>query len=298
MCGIMGYYAFSKTIPDKKQITIMFSLLESRGRDASGYAFISGSNLIVNKAPIKSSEMIKTERWQELKLPKIFIAHTRMKTQGSEKNNLNNHPLYSKSGIAIVHNGVVFNDKEIFSKKQRFGEVDSEAILAILSANKKGDKIKRLFDLIEGSFAVAVIDKNNPDQLTLIKKDNPIELYLDIQSDILYFCSEREIMQESLGITSETKYGFNLGERNFHHYTMENNYVLVINTDGVDTYKKYTPKNYSWYTIDNLTTKRVNNNIGDFVECPWCLNPTRYYGERTVNYCEVCGNNLDMEDIF
>lgn len=297
MCGIMGYYAFSKTTPDKEKITTMFSLLESRGRDASGYAFIRDNNLVVNKAPIKSSEMIKTKEWEELELPKIFIAHTRMKTQGSEKNNLNNHPLYSKS-IAIVHNGIVLNDKEIFSKKQRFGEVDSEAILAILSANKKGDKIKRLFDLIEGSFAVAVIDKNNPDLLTLIKKDNPIELYLDTKNDILYFCSEREIMQEALGITSETKYGFNLGERNFHHYTMDNNYVLTINSDGVDTYKKYTPKGYSWYTRDNLTARRINNSTDDFVECPWCLNLTRYYGEGTINYCDVCGNNLDMEDII
>lgn len=294
----MGYYAFSKTIPDKDRITTMFSLLESRGRDASGYALIRDNKLIVNKAPIKSSEMIKTKEWEELKLPRIFIAHTRMKTQGSEKNNLNNHPLYSKSGIAIVHNGIVFNDKEIFSKKHRLGEVDSEAILAILSANKKGDKIKRLFDLIEGSFAVAVIDKNNPDQLTLIKKDNPVELYLDTKDDILYFCSEREIMQESLAITSETKYGFNLGEKNFHHYTIENNYVLTINSDRVDTYKKYIPKSYSWYTRDDLSTKRINNKTGDFVECPWCLNITNYYGEETVNYCNVCGNNIDMEDLF
>ena len=34
------------------------------------------------------------------------ILHTRMKTQGSEKNNANNHPLFSKNGIAIVHNGI------------------------------------------------------------------------------------------------------------------------------------------------------------------------------------------------
>lgn len=294
----MGYYALSKTIPDKDKITMMFSLLESRGRDASGYAFIRDNNLFVNKAPIKSSEMIKTKEWKDLVLPKIFIAHTRMKTQGSERDPRNNHPLFSKSGLAIVHNGVIYNDKEIFAKKPRCGQVDSEAILAILSANKKGDKIKRLFDLIEGSFAVAVIDKNNPDLLTLIKHDNPVELYLDTKDDILYFCSEREIMQESLGITAVTKYGFNLGEKNFHHYTIENNYVLTINSDGVDTYKKYVPKSYPWYTRDNLTTKRINNKTGDFVECPWCLNLTRYYGETTINYCENCGNPLEMEDLF
>jgi asparagine synthetase B (glutamine-hydrolysing) len=40
MCGIMGYYSFGNTLPDKDKITNMFSLLESRGRDASGFAFI------------------------------------------------------------------------------------------------------------------------------------------------------------------------------------------------------------------------------------------------------------------
>ena len=45
--------------------------------------------------------MIKTKEWKEIVLPKIMILHTRMKTQGAEKNNANNHPLFSKSGVAI-----------------------------------------------------------------------------------------------------------------------------------------------------------------------------------------------------
>ncbi|MCZ2267836.1 MAG: hypothetical protein LC124_03180, partial [Ignavibacteriales bacterium] len=179
MCGIMGYYSFGKTIPDKEKITNMFSLLETRGRDACGFAFIEDNNLIVHKKPIKSSELIKEADWESLTLPQVMILHTRMKTQGSEKNNANNHPLFSKNGIAIVHNGIIYNDKEIFGKKERDAEVDSESILHLLSIKTKGDRIKRLFDRIEGSFAVAVIDRNDPDKLILIKKDNPIDLYYD-----------------------------------------------------------------------------------------------------------------------
>lgn len=297
MCGIMGYYAFSKTLPDKNKISAMFSLLESRGRDASGYAFIKDKTLVVNKAPIRSSEMIKTKEWEDLILPGFFIAHTRMKTQGSEKNNKNNHPLFSKTGIAIVHNGIVYNDKEIFAKKQRDAQVDSEAILAVLSSTKKTNKVQRLFELIEGSFAVATIDQSHPELLTLIKKDNPIDLYLDTKDDILYFCSEREIMQEALEIKSENKYGFNLGEKHFHFYQMENNHVLIINNEGVQSYKRYTPKRTRWFNGPGYSkkpfTKTLNN---DYVECPWCLSTTRYYDEERINYCEVCGNNLEMED--
>ena len=52
---------------------------------------------------------------------------------------------------------------------------------------------------------MAVINKAEPDTLILIKKDNPIDMYYNTEDDILYFCSEREIMQESLGIQLESK---------------------------------------------------------------------------------------------
>ena len=241
MCGIMGFFSFGNSLPDKEKITDMFSLLETRGRDASGFAFIDDNNLVVHKAPIKSSELIKTDEWKNLNLPKVMILHTRMKTQGSETNNANNHPLFSKNGIAIVHNGIIYNDKEIFGKKQRDAEVDSESILHLLSMKTKGDKIKKLFDRVEGSFAVAVVDKTAPDKLVLIKKDNPLDLYYNSEDDILYFCSEREIMQEALEIKQTTKRGFNLGEKDFHFYEMQNNYALIINKEGVESYQKYYP---------------------------------------------------------
>ena len=185
MCGIMGYMCFGEKRPSKEHITEMFSLLETRGRDASGFAFIENEQLVVQKAPIKSSLYVKSEDWKKVILPKIMILHTRAATQGSNKNNNNNHPLYSKSGLALIHNGIIYNDKEIFGKNQRDGEVDSEAILAVLSSKGKGDKIKRVFDRLEGSFAFAVINKDEPEKLTLVKKDNPIDLYYDDRNDIL-----------------------------------------------------------------------------------------------------------------
>ena len=296
MCGIMGFYSFGKTLPDKEKITTMFSLLESRGRDASGYAFIRDNNLIVNKAPIKSSEFIKTKDWKELVLPSSMILHTRMKTQGSEKNNANNHPLFSKNGIAIVHNGIIYNDKEIFGKKQRDAEVDSESILHLLSVKIKGDRIKRLFEKVEGSFAVAVLDRNNPDKLVLIKKDNPIDLYYDSKDDILYFCSEREIMQEALSIEKTTVRGFNLGEKDFHFYEMQNNYALFINKEGVESYQKYYPSKSKWF--DRRYSYPANGFDEMIIECPWCFCQTTYYDGKLFNKCEVCGMGIEEEDLY
>ena len=295
MCGIMGFYCFGDKKPDKIKISNMFSLLQCRGRDACGLAFIREEKLIVSKAPIPSSKMVQSKEWKELELPRIMILHTRMKTQGSEKDSNNNHPLYNKEGVAIVHNGIIHNDHEIFGKNQkRDGQVDSEAILAVISSKGKGDKIKKVFDRIDGSFAVAVIDKNNPEQLILIKKDNPLCIYYNSEDDILYFCSERQIMQEALSIISESKRGFNLGENQFHYYDMENNHGLVLNREGVDSYKKYNVRDwwsekasYGRHDIDLLR-----------VQCPHCLSQTKYYAGVLHNKCEVCGAWITEEDLY
>jgi len=295
MCGIMGYYSFGNTLPDKEKITTMFSLLESRGRDASGYAFIERDELLVHKAPIKSSDMIKTDEWKKLTLPKVMILHCRMKTQGDEKNNKNNHPIFSKNGIAIVHNGVIYNDKEILSKKQRDGECDSESILHLLSMKIRGDKIKRLFDRIEGSFAVAVIDRNYPEQLILIKKDNPIDLYFNSEDDILYFCSERDIMKQALKISGISSRGFNLGEGNYHSYEMQNNHCLLLNGDGVESYQRHHPIRDRWYDR-SFYYQEYEDEV--MIECPWCFCKTSYREGKLFNKCEVCGMSINEEDLY
>lgn len=295
MCGIMGYYCFGNKLPDKEKITEMFSLLGTRGSDASGLAFIRENNLIVHKDALRSSELVKTDEWKNLPFPKVMIFHTRMKTQGTEKNNVNNHPLFNKEGLCIVHNGMIYNDREIFGKNKRDGDVDSEAILAVLSAKHKGDKIKRVFDRLEGSFAFAVIDKNNPGTLILVKKDNPLELYFDVKNEILYFCSERDIMREALELKTQTVRGFTLGEKDYHHYTMENNHSLVINKDGVESYKKYYPKKEDYRYRDYF---RATTSDGSMIECPWCLGMTTYHDGKLFNRCEHCDQPIDEADLY
>jgi glucosamine 6-phosphate synthetase-like amidotransferase/phosphosugar isomerase protein len=294
MCGIMGFYCFGDKKPDKEKISVMFSLLEARGRDASGFAFIREGNLIVQKAPMRSSEFIKSKDWVELELPKIMILHTRMKTSGSEQNSNNNHPLYNKEGIAIVHNGMISNHIEIFGKNKPDGECDSESILYVLSSKTKGDKIKRVFDRIKGSFAVAVINKNEPDTLILIKKDNPIDLYYNTDQDILYFCSEREIIQEALGIQSESKRGFTIGEKEYHFYEMQNNHALIINNEGVDSYKQYLARDF-WNRGNTYCGPSLDTIL---VQCPWCLGQTRYFDGLLNNKCEHCGMKISEEDLY
>ena len=300
MCGIMGYYSFGNTVPDKTKITRMFSLLESRGKDASGFAYIQNNELKITKAPIKSSALVEGDEWKNLVLPRIMIMHTRLKTQGEPSNNMNNHPLFTKKGLAIVHNGMIYNDKEIFGRKEkRDAEVDSEAILSILASIQHtksiNERIKKLFDKLEGGFAVASIDKAFPERLLLIRKDNPLELYYNSSDDIMYFCSEREIMQEALGITKNTKRGFTLGERNYHHFSVDNNHAVILNKDGVEIYKKFFPRRTTWnYSApaDYISEDEM------IVKCPYCLESSIYYWGRLFNRCEHCGQVIAEEDMY
>jgi glucosamine 6-phosphate synthetase-like amidotransferase/phosphosugar isomerase protein len=292
----MGFACFGNVRPNKDNITEMFSLLETRGRDASGFAFIQDGQLVVNKAPIKSSLFVKTEDWQKLELPKIMILHTRAATQGSNKIDANNHPLFSKQGVAIVHNGIIYNDKDIFSKThRRDGEVDSEAILHVLSSKYKGDKIKRVFDKLDGSFAFASINKEDPEKLILVKKDNPIDLYFDIENDILYFCSERRIMQEALKLKSQTLRGFNLGEGNYHFYEMKNNHGLIFNSEGVESYERYHPRKFNYIDTDYRFSTRDDEML---IECPYCLSSTTYIMGKLFNRCESCGMAINEEGLY
>lgn len=297
MCGIMGYYSFGSKLPDKNQIANMFSLLESRGKDASGFAYLYNKNLIVKKGAIKSSDLIKTKDWLDLSLPRFMIFHTRLKTQGSEKNNSNNHPLFTKTGIAVVHNGVILNDKEIFGNRQRDGEVDSESILVLLSTKFKGDRIRKLFNNIYGSFAIAFIDKNYPDKLFLIKKDNPIDIYYNPKDDILYFCSERSIMQEALKIKRNFARGFNLNELDYYYFQMDNNHALIINKNGVESYTKYFPTK-RYYNRDEIISPNYNTYNEILISCPHCLGTTAYYYEKMYNHCIHCGCELNEEDMY
>lgn len=102
------------------------------------------------------------------------ILHTRLATQGSEYVNENNHPIRT-GNLVGVHNGMVWNDDELFAALQkedpnipRHGQVDSEAIFAYLgNAPKMGSKPIYALEEIEGSAAIAWLDETDSDPTTL-----------------------------------------------------------------------------------------------------------------------------------
>ncbi|MFB5630329.1 MAG: glutamine--fructose-6-phosphate transaminase (isomerizing) [Nitrosopumilaceae archaeon] len=165
MCSIIGYYGKDDAAP----IMVKgLKRMEYRGYDSVGVATKSDQNIEVRKGVGKVAEVNDSERLD--KLPgHIGIGHTRWATHG-KVTTINAHPHSSTTGkIAIVHNGVIENFKELKEELQKdnysfVSETDSEVIANLLQQNysKTFDVKKSMINTIsklKGHYAfVAMFD--------------------------------------------------------------------------------------------------------------------------------------------
>ena len=115
----------------------------------------------------------------------IGIAHTRWATHG-EPNDINAHPHYSQSrNLALVHNGTIENYNVLKVALLKHGykfvsETDTEVIVQLIEyirdLNKCSlfDAVKEATKQIVGAYAIAVIDKNNPNQIIAARQSSPL----------------------------------------------------------------------------------------------------------------------------
>jgi len=158
--------------------------IESRGRDATGYAYVSLRDgcVYLAKAPVNATEFLKLDghiltRKGVKRMPRGMILHTRAATQGSPADNKNNHPIYSKaSGLCMIHNGWISNDDDLVTthKLKQDAEVDSEVYLKLIEKsylkhpNKPvEDSIKLATSQVFGSIACAMIQGGRADTMWL-----------------------------------------------------------------------------------------------------------------------------------
>lgn len=209
MCGICGYIAPDKktAIIAKSHMTDLLLASQTRGAHATGIAFVDKGKIKYVKAPLEAEEFVKTKEYlQHIKdyTPEIMIGHTRFKTQGDPANNDNNHPVFA-GNLALVHNGSIWNDNRIFEEfaLKRKGEVDSEAIVALIAHFKKKaattrEAIVKAADELTGGMACALINAKNSRELHLFARTNPIVLAYEKDTGIIYFASEKNFLQDVL----------------------------------------------------------------------------------------------------
>ena len=288
MCGIAGYFSFGKKRPEKRILSNLLEETQIRGRDATGVSFMKGKALHVIKAAVSASEFVeKNEDWlalEEKELPKYMIMHCRYKTKGDQANNMNNHPVF-RDGLAIVHNGGISNDDDLYSefKFSRDAQVDTEAILALLE-DKKGEGwsgMKEQISKLRGSFAVAAIDTSQPDSICFFRHGNPIEFAIDEENDILYFASTENILDSAIvdsyrGIVEVT--------RPLTKWDIKNDTGIILDDTGIVEDFTFKIDYYNSYSRRNAASHSASSSAGNTS----LQRDTGSKGDGTFSICNVC----------
>lgn len=182
MCGIVGY------LGDKNVYEILLNglkRLEYRGYDSAGIALMTASgkiNLYKTRGKISVLENFCKDKNTEAV---AGIAHTRWATHG-EPTDGNAHPHFSEDGnLALVHNGTIENYKVLKDALTAHGckfhsETDTEVLVQLIEYIKVQndcsllDAVRSALKQVVGAYAIAVIERGNPDQIIAARKSSPL----------------------------------------------------------------------------------------------------------------------------
>jgi glucosamine--fructose-6-phosphate aminotransferase (isomerizing) len=178
MCGITGYIGSEEAAP----ILIKgLARLEYRGYDSAGIAVLEGHRIRTLKMPGKIKGLYESLKKTRLR-GTIGIAHTRWATHGIP-NYINAHPHYDcRRAIALVHNGIIENCEELKAQLKKEGhkfisDTDTEVLPHLIEKYYKGaleDAVRRALKDAKGSYAIAVIHKDEPGKLVGARCGSPL----------------------------------------------------------------------------------------------------------------------------
>ena len=236
MCGIVGC-----VLKEKKAAPILLdsiSKLEYRGYDSVGIATAVDRKINLKKDAGKIKEVDKKLDLKDME-GSFGIAHVRWATHG-DPNKTNSHPhLNMDRTIAVVHNGIIENSAEI--KEELIGEgykfkseTDTEVIPHLLDKYMKTgldleNALRKVLDVIHGSYAIAAICVDEPDRVVATRKDSP--LIVGIGNDEYFVASDYPAI---------LKYARDI-------IFPEQGEIVVLNPDGVIVKDEY----------DNVINKEV-----------------------------------------
>ena len=196
MCGIVGYIGKRDAYP---VLIKGLKRLEYRGYDSAGVALIDKKRrLNVYKTKGKVSDLEAFVSQKDVS-GTIGIAHTRWATQG-EPCKANAHPHFSSSkNLALIHNGIIENYATLKEKLQKKGFIfksstDTEVLVQLIEFFQLSNHLDLLTAVqlalheVIGAYAIAVLDKNNPDEIIAARKSSP--LVVGIGKDEFFLASD------------------------------------------------------------------------------------------------------------
>ncbi|MGY4157700.1 glucosamine--fructose-6-phosphate aminotransferase (isomerizing) [Bradyrhizobium sp. USDA 4461] len=180
MCGIVGILARG---PVAAQLVASLKRLEYRGYDSAGVATLDGLRIERRRAKGKLSNL--EERLRHCPPSgHIGIGHTRWATHGKPTES-NAHP-HATENVAVVHNGIIENFRELRAELERNGahfssETDTEVVAHLVESYLKNgyspqDAVQASLPRLHGAFALAFLFKGHEDLLIGARKGSPLAI--------------------------------------------------------------------------------------------------------------------------
>lgn len=197
MCGIVGYIGKRQAAPI---LLDGLSKLEYRGYDSAGLCVRNKEEeAVVVKAKGRLKTLFEKTNGGDSLIGECGIGHTRWATHG-EPNEQNAHPHISDDGnVTAVHNGIIENYQELRDKLLKKGykfysETDTEVVTKLIDYYYKKylgtpiDAIAKAMVRIRGSYALAIMFKEYPNEIWVARKDSP--MIVGTQKNETYMASD------------------------------------------------------------------------------------------------------------
>jgi glucosamine--fructose-6-phosphate aminotransferase (isomerizing) len=178
MCGIVGILGRA---PVAEQMVDALKRLEYRGYDSAGVATLEEGRLTRRRAQGKLRNL-ETKLRSDPLMGKIGIGHTRWATHG-KPNESNAHP-HATDRLAVVHNGIIENFRELREELEKKGakfgsETDTEVIAHLVTDEMKNGRspveaVAAALPRLQGAFALAFLFEGENDLLIGARKGSPL----------------------------------------------------------------------------------------------------------------------------
>ncbi len=280
MCGIYGINVRQASWCDadvlQELVKRLAILSESRGREAAGLAMLSEQNVVLYKAPIPVSQLLQTDIFKnyfskpaESGGSRTIIGHSRLVTDGHERNNRNNQPV-TRDDLICVHNGIVVNVQRLWQRYPQFikrSDLDSEIIPALLrhhfsEAGSLKAAVQKTFQEIYGMTSIGMLFCDY-DNLLLVTNNGSLYYLSSKDKNVFIFASEHFILKRII-CTLRLKNHFDAGD--IAH--LEANSALLLNLVSGEIEKREFNEEKEFERLQALTTVRLIRDLSEDTVIP------------------------------
>lgn len=289
MCGLFGMVDYKNYISLADKNMILRNLAEEseeRGIDASGIAYCIDHDIKIYKHPLPAAKLNI-----RLREPvKTIIGHTRMKTQGTEKFNYNNHPWKGRcenTAFALAHNGVLNNDRRLRREENLPNtKIETDSFAAVQLLEKYGkfteENLTKMAEKMEGTFTFTILD--DQENLFIVKGSSPIAIYHSRKKGIYLYASTEEIFKNAV---KKSK----ISLRKFEKIEIKNGDIIKIEAGGKRKIVKFKYSeskfmSFGYYPIRYRKERPYNSH---HLSCD-------SYEEQYLDYLLSCGGYMGVDE--